>query len=27
MSDLLKNPKIRLVAVCDVNKSYSDYID
>ena len=27
MGDLLKNPKIRLVAVCDVNKSSSDYID
>ncbi|MDA0313711.1 MAG: Gfo/Idh/MocA family oxidoreductase [Bacteroidetes bacterium] len=27
MGELLKNPKIRLVAVCDVNKSSSDYID
>lgn len=27
LGDLLKNPKIRLVAVCDVNKSSSDYID
>ena len=27
MGELLKNPKIRLVAVCDVNKFSTDYID
>jgi hypothetical protein len=27
MSELLLNPKVRVVAVCDVNKLSSDYID
>ncbi|MBN7810278.1 Gfo/Idh/MocA family oxidoreductase [Algoriphagus sp. H41] len=27
MGEMLKNPKVRVVAVCDVNKSSTDYID